>query len=45
VSAGLLFKARGLLHLPASLDPERLRDELEAVASDLMVDLHMHKEL
>lgn len=45
VSAGLLFKARGLLHLPASLDPGRLRDELEAVASDLMVDLHMHKEL
>jgi glycine cleavage system regulatory protein len=45
MSAGLLFKARGLLQLPADLEPERLRDELETVASDLMVDLHLHKEL
>jgi len=45
MSAGLLFKARGLLQLPAGLEPENLRDELEAVASDLMVDLTMHREL
>ena len=45
MSAELLFKARGLLQLPESLQPETLRDELEGIASDLMVDLQMHKEL
>jgi glycine cleavage system regulatory protein len=45
MSAELLFKARGLLRLPDSLPPETLRDELEAIAADLMVDLQMHKEL
>ena len=45
MSAELLFKARGLLQLPDSLPPETLRDELEAIAADLMVDLQMHKEL
>jgi len=45
MSAELLFKARGLLHLPNGLDPDKLRDELEAIAADLMVDLQLHKEL
>ena len=45
MTAELLFKARGLLTLPDGLEPELLRDELEDVASDLMVDLHLHKEL
>ncbi len=45
MSAELLFKARGLLHLPADLAPETLRDELEAVAADLMVDLQLQKEI
>ena len=45
MSAELLFKAKGLLQLPDSLAPERLRDELEAVAADLMVDLQMQREI
>ncbi|MDB2499313.1 MAG: ACT domain-containing protein [Opitutales bacterium] len=45
MSAELLFKARGLLQLPASLAPETLRDELEAVAADLMVDLQLQREI
>ncbi|MDA0350484.1 MAG: glycine cleavage system protein R [Verrucomicrobia bacterium] len=45
MSAELLFKARGCLQLPARLAMETLRDELEAIASDLMVDLQLHKEL
>jgi glycine cleavage system regulatory protein len=45
MSAELLFKARGLLQLPPDLTPERLRNELEAIAADLMVDLQLHKEL
>ena len=43
MSAELLFKARGLLQLPESLAPETLRDELESVAADLMVDLQMQR--
>ena len=45
MSAELLFKARGLLQLPKSLAPETLRDELESVAADLMVDLQMQREV
>jgi glycine cleavage system regulatory protein len=45
MSAELLFKAHGLLKLPNGLEPEKLRDELEEIASDLMVDLQLHKEL
>ena len=45
MSAELLFKARGCLQLPERLAPETLRDELEAIASDLMVDLQLHREL
>ena len=45
MSAELLFKARGLLQLPESLAPETLREELEAVAADLMVDLQMQREI
>lgn len=45
MSAELLFKAKGLLQLPDSLAPETLREELEAVAADLMVDLQMQREI
>lgn len=45
MSAGLLFNARGLLQLPSNLELEQLRKELESVASDLMVDLQLHKEI
>ncbi|MCZ6674833.1 MAG: glycine cleavage system protein R [Verrucomicrobia bacterium] len=45
MSAELLFKAHGLLKLPENLEPEALKDELEGIASDLMVDLRLHKEL
>ncbi len=45
MSAELLFKAQGLLELPEQLDPETLKEELEAVASDLMVDITLQKEI
>ena len=45
MSAELLFKAHGLLQLPATLTAENLRDELESVAADLMVDLQMQQEI
>ncbi|MCB1122793.1 MAG: glycine cleavage system protein R [Verrucomicrobiae bacterium] len=45
MTAELLFKAHGLLKLPPDLPPERLRTELETIASDLMVDLQLHQEL
>lgn len=45
MSAELLFKAQGLLELPEKLNPEALKDELEAVASDLMVDITLQKEI
>lgn len=45
MSAELLFKAQGLLELPEQLNAESLKDELEAVASDLMVDISLRKEI
>lgn len=45
MSAELLFKAHGILKLPDGLEPEKLRNELEALASDLMVDLQLHPAL
>ena len=38
-SGDALFKARARLHAPKGLDLDELRDGLEAIASDLMVDI------
>ncbi len=40
MDGGRLFHARALLRLPADLEPRRLLADLEAVAHDLMVDVH-----
>jgi len=40
-SGGTLFKAMARLRAPKSLDLDRLRDSLEAIASDLMVDIRI----
>ena len=39
MSGGLLFSARARLHVPAGTDADSLRDDLEKIADDLMVDL------
>ena len=40
-SGEAMFKARARLLLPEGLDPEELRDALEALANELMVDLDL----
>lgn len=40
-SGAAMFKARARLRLPEGLDPEELRRSLEALANELMVDLHL----
>ena len=44
MSAELLFKAHGMLELPDQMDSESLRDELESVAADLMVDISVQEK-
>ena len=39
MAAGMLFKAEALLHIPADLDIDRLREEIEQLADDLIVEL------
>jgi len=39
MAGGRLFRARALVHVPASADAEELRRDLETIADDLMVDL------
>ena len=39
MSGGLLFSAKARLRVPAATDAERLREDLERIADDLMVDL------
>ena len=41
MSGESLFNARALLHLPLSRSPEELRDALEKIAADLMVDIEL----
>lgn len=41
MSAEELFKAEADLRIPADLDMDRLQDDLEAIASDLMVDISL----
>jgi glycine cleavage system regulatory protein len=38
-SGGTLFKAMAKLRVPATLDLDQLRESLEAIAGDLMVDI------
>ena len=45
MSAECLFKARGNLELPASLQLAFLQEQLETVETDLMVDFHLREEL
>ena len=40
-----LFEAEAEVHLPADLALDALRDELESVARDLMVDVQLHEEI
>jgi glycine cleavage system regulatory protein len=40
-SGGTLFKAMARLRAPLTLDLEQLRESLEAIAGDLMVDISM----
>ncbi|MDF2182640.1 ACT domain-containing protein [Neptuniibacter sp. CAU 1671] len=42
MSAELLFKARAELHVPADTDLDDLQEALEAIASDLMVDITLN---
>ena len=39
MAGGLLFSAKARLHVPAGTDADRLREDLETIADDLMVDL------
>jgi glycine cleavage system regulatory protein len=39
MAGGLLFSAKARLHVPAGTDADRLRNDLETIADDLMVDL------
>lgn len=45
MAGGPLFVARARLDVPAGLDTERLRHDLETIAHDLMVDLALAVEL
>ena len=39
MAGGLLFSAKARLHVPAGTDADRLCEDLETIADDLMVDL------
>jgi glycine cleavage system regulatory protein len=41
MSSDILFKASAVLHIPAGLDIDALRAELERLADDLIVDLSL----
>jgi glycine cleavage system regulatory protein len=45
MAGGPLFVARARLEVPPGLDPDRLRQDLERIAHDLMVDLSLAVEL
>jgi len=44
MSADMLFRADAVLHIPAGLDIEALRTELERLADDLIVDISLIAE-
>ncbi|MEX0739118.1 MAG: ACT domain-containing protein [Pseudohongiella sp.] len=41
MSSDILFRAEAVLHIPADLDIESLRTELERLADDLIVDISL----
>lgn len=41
MSSDILFRAEAVLHIPADLDIEALRAELERLADDLIVDINL----
>ncbi len=41
MAGGSLFKARATVHLPESVDLDDVREQLEAVANELTVDIHL----
>ena len=41
MSGGLLFRAQARLHVPSGMEVRRLREDLERIANDLMVDLKL----
>jgi glycine cleavage system regulatory protein len=44
MSGGALFRAQARLHVPSGLDLQRLQEDLERIANDLMVDLTLAPE-
>lgn len=44
MSGDVLFRAHARLQLPESVTVEELRGDLERIAADLMVDLHLEEE-
>jgi glycine cleavage system regulatory protein len=44
MSGGLIFRANALLAAPVGSDHKALRDALEAVADELMVDLELSED-
>ena len=44
MSGGRLFQVRAKLHLPPNLTLRALRERLERIAHDLMVDISLHRE-
>ena len=44
MSGGRLFQVRAKLHLPPNLTLVALRERLEQIADDLMVDISLHRE-
>ena len=45
MAGGLLFSAKGRLHVPPGTDADRLRADLEKIADDLMVDLTLVQDV
>ena len=41
MAGGSLFRAKARLHVPADADADRLREDVEKIADDLMVDLSL----
>ena len=44
ISGGMLFRATARLQLPSDLTPDDLREVLEGIATDVMVDLRLEQE-
>ena len=44
MSGGPLFTASAEIHLPAGLDPDDLREELETIADELMIEYALERK-